>query len=792
MSAQVRGAAWQIGAWIADPSDDTLTRGPECQKIEPRMMRLLLCLARSPGTVMSQEQLLSEVWAGVVVGSASVYQSISQLRKVLGDTGSPPSYIETVARKGYRLIAPVRRIEEGRFDAPGMGLVPVREPVVVSLRVVGPAADGTTLLAPRSPNEPGSGPPNTPRSWSAPRWRWALGAAAVALVAIATAALLLWVHLTAGPTEPSVVVLPIVDMTEGRTEQPLCDGVTEELSNWLGQIPTLKVVSRTSAFAFRDQKTDVREIGRRLGTTHVLEGSLRRSGNVFRISVQLVATSSGFHVWSGSYDSTLTDVIQIQEQVARAVANNLELRLGDDTTSRLAGRRSASGRAYSIYLVARHHQQQRTKQDNDRAIELYKNAISADPSFALAQVGLAYAYLNQRFFNSRPIEEIAADAQPLLAKAAQNAPELADVYIVRGALENELITKDAALRDLKRGAALNPNSRDAAAELGFYYLVSGEPRQALGYYNHAAQLDPLDYNLHAQRCTALADLAEFDGAGSACEQARALEPSSAWAYSASSAFEEACGRLAEALRLTEQAILRSPGVLYSYADRGRWLLSLGQVERLRDNDAAAAGKTDSDVHLMWIDLVSRYANGDAAGLRQLLDANRATNDSSVLFVLARAELLAGDDQAARALVDKALSSPELTSEDLASPWEARTGSSALLVTAVALQATGDAAGARARLDQLTGLLDRLIAAGMRRHGVYELQAQVAALRGKPEDAINALQHAADLGWRDVWLAEHEPFFAALRGRADFDALLSTVRARNEADVRDLAINGPRS
>src|SRR4029077_4751326 len=135
------------------------------------------------------------------------------------------------------------------------------------------------------------------------------------------------VERTASNAQPTIAVLPFVDLSVGKTEQPFCDGVTEELSNWLAQIPMLRVVARSSAFAFRDRQTDVREIGRQLGTTHVLEGSLRRAGNTVRVSVQLIATRDGYNVWSGSYDAAATNVIQMQEEVARAVANNLELRL---------------------------------------------------------------------------------------------------------------------------------------------------------------------------------------------------------------------------------------------------------------------------------------------------------------------------------------------------------------------------------------------------------------------------------------------------------------------------------
>jgi TolB-like protein len=431
--------------------------------------------------------------------------------------------------------------------------------------------------------------------------RWAVSVGAVALLAVA--AFFWWRgRMYPVPTSPSIAVLPFVDLSVGKTEQPLCDGVAEELSNWLAQIPMLRVVARSSAFAFRDSQTDVREIGRQLGTTHVLEGSLRRAGNVTRVSVQLIATRDGYNVWSGSYDTAETNVIQVQEDVARAVASNLELRLTSVTISSLSERRSSSAQAYATYLVARHHQQQRTKQDNERAIELYREAINLDPGFALAEVGLAYAYLNQRYFNDRPIADVAHDAAPLLERAAQQAPRLADLYVVRGALETELLLHDAALRDLHQADALNPNSREAASELGFYYLVNGQPRDALRYYSHAADLDPLDYNLAAQRCTALADLGQYDAAASACARSRSLNPQSTWAYSATSDLEEARGQLVEALRWNSTALARSPDAEDVYAQRCDWLLSLGLPERAReshDTAVVATGNANASPWLSW-------------------------------------------------------------------------------------------------------------------------------------------------------------------------------------------------
>src|ERR1039458_6414507 len=228
-------------------------------------------------------------------------------------------------RKGYRLIAPVRPIE--------------------------PAAP----LAPSTPEPPRS---RTSRS----RWVWigALSSSAlIALIWIAWVPLQQWLP----PAEhgASIVVLPFVDMSVEKSDQPFCDGLTEELSNWLAQIPTLRVVARTSAFSFRGLNEDVRDIGKALNANHVLEGSMRRSGDHMRVTVQLIDARNGYHMWSSEYDRPIEDAIRIQEDIARSVADSLEIRLTQDTAERFAERRSVSSEAYRLYLLARHDQQDRTR-----------------------------------------------------------------------------------------------------------------------------------------------------------------------------------------------------------------------------------------------------------------------------------------------------------------------------------------------------------------------------------------------------------------------------------------------
>ncbi|HET9864743.1 MAG TPA: winged helix-turn-helix domain-containing protein [Steroidobacteraceae bacterium] len=754
----------RIGEWLVDPRDDSLTRGSERVKIEPRTMRLLMRLAQEPGSVVSQDELLESVWSGVVVSPASIYQSMSQLRKVLGDGEDPPRYIETVARKGYRLIATV---------APASPATPA---------LPAPAA---ATIAPDTASE----------AADAPRKTRQIGWIAIAVLAGVAVMAAVWRFAPLPKPQPeavSIAVLPFTDMTAGKSEQAFCDGLTEETSNWLAQIPTLRVVARTSAFSYRDRGADVREIGRELNISHVLEGSLRRSGDRMRITVQLIDTRSGYHLWSGSYDVEAGDVLSVQEEVARAVAGNLELRMTPEIRDRFDSRRSANAEAQRLYLIARSHAAKLDAPSNAQAITLYRQAIEADPEFALAKVWLARSLANQRYFTSRPIEELAPEIETLLDEAEKTAPDLADVYVVRGGFLVAMRRRDEAMRNMRRALELNPNSVTAANALGYYYLTAAQPRDALTYYTVASTLDPRDYGAHAYRCQALTDLGQFTVAEVACERARSLEPESPYVYSVSSAMEAARGDFVAAMKWSESALQRGSDIGEVQGARARWLVALGMLpeagkawQSAFETDAAG---TRRNTGLTFVGAAAAIDAGGGAALRSFVERNglAETDDPSMMFELASAFLMVGDAQSARAQVDRALASRRLHPEDLASPWMAREGWSYLLVAAAALRATGDGAGAERRLDELTALLDHLTTAGVQTSGLSLLEAQVAAMRGQGDAAMHALNLAVERGWNEAWLAEHQPYFESLRSRADYQALLAAVRARNARTAAEIA------
>ncbi len=758
--------AMQIGEWTVMPALDTISRGTETHKLEPRTTRLLMFLANSAGEVVSVDRLLTEVWSGVVVGSASVYQAVSQLRKLLGDTDPDPTYIATVPRKGYRLIAAVRPVEAPSLPgaaAPDAAAAIAAAPVAVPPVVAPPAMRG--------------------------RKRIAIALMGAALIALCIAGALIWKITTsarqAAASANSIVVLPFVDMTADRLDQSFCDGLTEELSNWLAQIPTLRVVAHTSAFAFRGQSVDVRKIGKALDTDHVLEGSMRRSGDHMRVTVQLVDARNGYRLWSQDFDKPMGDMIQVQEDISRSVAGVLRVRLTADSDRQFAARRIADPKAYQLYLLARHHSQQ-MPESLDQEIDLYRQVLVADPNFAPAYTDLAYALLNEGVFRSRPIADVAAQVEPLIANALRLDNRLSSAYAVRGALRaSQSRTKDA-LDDLQFAISLNPSDMGAFAEIGRIQLMEGRPRDSLKSYDQAASLDPLNFTLQGARCTLLTDMAQYEAAAKTCEGARNLQPGNALGSDGLTWLASSQGHIAEALQWNGESLKADPtGDFNLYWTRAILLLAVGTAAPARavveTGRKLTKNESDSNTALLRV----TYREGGAEALRSYLTSARLEQSSgfSALFESAYARLLLGDAQAVKDLIARALAAPDRPSGYADDAWSARgdwpIGESYRIDLAAAELALGDRTSAQRELDKVLALLDGMIAAGVERNATYALRAKVYALQGRADDAMRDLGNAVKLGWRSAWWATHEPYLASLWGRSDFQALMAQVSRSNE-------------
>jgi transcriptional activator of cad operon len=752
--------AVQIGEWIVNPSLDTISKGTETQKLEPRTMRLLMCLANSGGEVVSVDRLLTEVWTGVVVGSASVYQAVSQLRKLLGDVDPNPTYIVNIPRKGYRLIAPVQRIEAASASS---GIAAVSET---------PAAE-----TPITVSQPPARKRKTP-----------LIVTAVVLIALLATGVLLWKKPAPGRlvgAVNSIVVLPFIDMTAEKTDQSFCDGLTEELSNWLAQIPTLHVVARTSAFAFRGQNEEARKIGKALDTNHILEGSMRRSGDHMRVTVQLIDARSGYHLWSENFDRPVDDAIKMQEDISRSVADTLRVRLTSEAERQLVARRTNDPQAYQQYLLGRYYAQQLTKESTDRAIDLFQQMLAADPNFAPVYTELAYAHMNQGYFYGLPVAQVGGQVEPLIASALRLDDRMSAAYAVRGALRVAQSRTKEAFDDLQRAISLNASDVGAFAELGRMRVQDGLPREALKYYQHAAALDPLNFTLKERLCVVLGDLAQYEAAADSCEHARVLKPGTA----AADGFvwlAESRGQIDEALRWNAKSLEPEPHDNFNlYWTRATLFLSLGMAAPARKAVELGRSVTKNDIEADTALVRVTYREGGVDSLRRHLAASHLDQSPSAsdLFELAYARMLLGEAPAAKELIARALVAPDRQPGFAEDAWSARAVTplftSYRIDLAVVDMILGDQHSAQRELGAVLTMLNTMIAAGVERHGTYELRAQVYALKGQGDDAMRDLSKAAQLGWRRAWWALHEPYFASLRPRSDFQDLITRVNQAND-------------
>jgi transcriptional activator of cad operon len=270
----------RVGDWCVRPASGQISRGGETVRLEARTMRVLVCLAERAGEIVSIDELLDRAWSGVNVAPDSVYQAVASLRRILGDDSKQPTYIATAPRLGYQLVASVE-----------------------------PWDDSTAT-------------PESPPSDSGRRV-YLLASVAVAL----TAALGVGVWIAAGgapkKSDASIAVLPFLDLTDAMNHEIFVDGMTEELVDKLSKIPGVRVPPARTSLSFKGQGAAIRDVAAALGTTYVLDGSVRQSGTALRVAARLVRADTGFVVWSETYDRSSGDLVAIEDDIATEVARSL-------------------------------------------------------------------------------------------------------------------------------------------------------------------------------------------------------------------------------------------------------------------------------------------------------------------------------------------------------------------------------------------------------------------------------------------------------------------------------------
>ena len=299
---------------------------------------------------------------------------------------------------------------------------------------------------------------------------------------------------TAKPSA-SIVVLPFLDMSPAKDQEYFCDGIAEELINSLTHIQDLRVVARTSSFSFKGKDIDVREIGRMLNVDHVLEGSVRKSGDQLRITAQLVNVTDGYHLWSERFDREAEDIFTIQDEISLKIVDKLKVQTLSDERITLQKRHTSNVDAYHAYLKGRYFSQRLAKADIEKAISFFEQAIEHDPGYASAYAAMAHCYCLFGLYYYLPSK----DSFPKAKIAAKKALELDDELAIAHAAMSVIHylydwNFESARQEIERAIELDPNCVTSHSDYSGYYAMIGKMDKAIIELKRALELDPLSVN----------------------------------------------------------------------------------------------------------------------------------------------------------------------------------------------------------------------------------------------------------------------------------------------------------
>jgi adenylate cyclase len=357
--------------------------------------------------------------------------------------------------------------------------------------------------------------------------------------------------------EKSVAVLPFVDLSQARDQEYFCDGISEEILDALAKVEGLRVVARTSSFAFKGKNADVSEIAQKLNVGNVLEGSLRREGNRIRVAVQLINARDGFHMWSQTFERELQGVFAVQDEITRAVVDALKIKFA----VALPAHKQPNTEAYDLYLKGRYFLSRKTEPDAKRAIDYFQQALAKDPNDALAYAGLSDSYLSLIF----PLNVAAPrEAMPKAKEAALHALAIDNALgEAHASLAYVTFFYDwdwpAAEREFRRAIELNPNNADAHHWYSHYLMAQGRIEESLTQSKRILELSPFDILFNVHLAWHYLYARQYDQALDQIEKTVEMDRNYAETYPWLGLILEQKGRYAEAIAAFQNAIRLFPG-----------------------------------------------------------------------------------------------------------------------------------------------------------------------------------------------------------------------------------------
>jgi len=457
-------------------------------KLQEQPFQILAMLLERHGEVVTREELPQNLWPAdtFVDFEHSINAAVKRLRKALDDSADSPRFVETLPRRGYRFIAPVEALEGGVGAAAAPTAVPGR------MRIAALVLAGLVI------------------AFGYFAWRR------------------FWPRVKLPTGKIMRVVLPFENLSGDPTQDYFADGLTEEMITQLAglQPERLGVIARTSAMRYKHTQKRVDEIGRELGVDYLLEGSVRREGERVRISAQLIQVSDQAHLWAESYDRDLGSILASQGEVARSIANEIELELTPPQQARLAYARPVIPEAHEAYLRGRYHWNKRTPEEVQKGLEYFNQAIEKDPRYALAYAGVAdyYTVGSGGYLGLSP-KEAYPKAKAAALKALEIDDSVAETHTSLATVKMEYDWDWAgAEQEFKRALELNPNYAIGHQWYAEFLRAVGRRDESFREMQRVLELDPFSVIVNNSHGIGFLYARQYDRAVQQCRRTLELEP----------------------------------------------------------------------------------------------------------------------------------------------------------------------------------------------------------------------------------------------------------------------------
>ena len=546
----------RFGAFDVDLRSGELRKHGLKIKLQDQPFQVLALLLQRPGEMVSREEMRQKLWPAdtFVDFDVGLNNAIKRLRDALGDTAENPRFVETVPRRGYRFIAAAETMPS-----------PSLQDLTAHVQDSATAPRGTTPTMGKVAAHP---PEASTAHRRANRWLAALLAATLGLLLVGLNAGGLrqrFLRTNAARPIQSIAVLPLENLSGDPAQEYFADGMTEELTTDLGKIAGLRVISRTSAMHYKGTRKTLPEIARELNVDAVVEGSVLRSGDRVRITAQLIEAPSDTHLFARSYERELRDVLVLQNDVARAIASEVQVKLTPQEQAGLASPHPAvNPEAYEAYLRGR----SLLFSSNEKAAAYFKTAIEKDPNYAAAFAGLSYTYI-LRGADAFPGREAMVLAETAARKALALDETLAEAHAALGAVKYRYQWDwQGAEAEFRRAIELNPNSVEDHGSYSNYLMVLRRFPEALSEIRRVYALDPLSRGIHTRLAIDLACLRRDDEAAAEVEKALEADPQDAGALRLMGLIQLEKGQAREAIASYEQGVSVSKRSDHSLADLG--------------------------------------------------------------------------------------------------------------------------------------------------------------------------------------------------------------------------------